>query len=185
MEGKKILLHICCGICSIHSVLKLRSEGFDILGFFYNPNIHPPQEYVRRLKVAREVSQRLGFPLLEAEYEPQEWFSLIEGLEKEREGGKRCALCFKMRLERTYKEMRQRNLSYFTTTLTISPYKNSRVINELGRLLGRDAFWEEDFKKQDGFKKTMESAKKWGLYRQNYCGCVFSRRDAGNNPEGK
>ena len=112
MRNKNLLLHICCGVCSIHSFLKLRSQGFSVVGFFYNPNIHPREEYLRRWNVARDVAEKLNFTILEAEYDPQHWFHLVKGLEEEKEGGKRCHLCFRMRLEHTYQKMKELGFIY-------------------------------------------------------------------------
>ena len=171
----EVLVHICCGVCASSVIEKLRDEKFDIKGFFYNPNICPPDEYERRLKVAREVSKILCFDLIEGSYDKNGWVKLTAGLENEPEGGKRCEECFRMRLEETYRKSKELDMSFFTTTLTVSPHKNASVINKIGKLLNGSGFSAYDFKKEDGFKRAIEFAKKHNLYRQHYCGCIYSR----------
>ncbi|MEW6096885.1 MAG: epoxyqueuosine reductase QueH [bacterium] len=174
MMKKSILLHICCGVCGSGVIERLRDEGFNVMGFFYNPNIYPEEEYKRRLEVTRQVSKILDFKLIEGEYEKDKWFKLTENLKNEPEGGKRCSVCFRMRLEKTCKKSLELNIPYFTTTLSISPHKNVLIINKIGSDLGKENFMERDFKKRDGTKLAMEFSKKYNLYRQNYCGCVYS-----------
>lgn len=173
---KEVLLHICCGICSSAPVEKLLEEGFSVKGFFYNPNIHPYEEYLRRLEVAQTISKLLDFELIIGPYDDQKWFDLVKGQEEEPEGGGRCAVCFKLRLNQTFIQMKESGIPYFTTTLSVSPHKNSRMINEIGSLLSSENFLEYDFKKEDGFKNAMDFAGKHSLYRQNYCGCLYSRK---------
>lgn len=174
MMEKNILLHICCGVCSGGVIERLREEGFKVTGFFYNPNIYPEQEYQKRLEIARQVSRIFDFELIEGNYDKNNWVKLTENLKNEPEGGKRCEVCFKMRLEETCKKGKELNISYFTTTLTVSPYKNVDVINRVGKELGKENFLERDFKKRDGAKLAMDFSKQHNLYRQNYCGCVYS-----------
>jgi len=176
VETMKIVLHICCGVCAAGVVERLTSEGHQVLGLFYNPNIHPLEEYQRRLEAAREVARRLDFPLEIGPYTTEEWFQETTSLEKEPEGGKRCEVCFRLRLKKAYLHMENQGGDAFTTTLTVSPHKSARVVNRIGREIGGESFLERDFKKQDGFKRAIELAKKWSLYRQNYCGCVYSIR---------
>lgn len=171
----KILLHICCGICAAGTVERLLSEGNQVFGLFYNPNIHPPEEHQRRLEIAHQVAQKLNFPLEVAPYQPSEWFENILGLEGEPEGGKRCETCFRLRLERAYHTMKERELDSFTTTLTISPSKSAELINRIGQEIGGNRYLIRNFKKLDGFKHSIELAKKWHLYRQHYCGCTYSK----------
>jgi predicted adenine nucleotide alpha hydrolase (AANH) superfamily ATPase len=173
---EKILLHICCGVCASPVVGKLREENFDVVGFFYNPNIHPEEEYLKRLDVAREVARILGFELIPGAYDKDLWFANTKGLENEPEGGLRCSVCFKMRLKETQKKARELNINKFTTTLTVSPHKNTKTINEMGGLISPSEFLVRDFKKQNGFKLAMEFAKRYNLYRQHYCGCIYSRK---------
>jgi hypothetical protein len=172
---KSILLHICCGICSSSAIEKLKQDGFKISGLFYNPNIHPEEEYLRRLETARTVAGILKIKLIEGVYDQKNWLAEVKGLENEAEGGRRCAICFRMRLEYSAKMAKKRGLNYFTTTLTISPHKNTNWINEIGRAVGQDYFLEYDFKKKEGFKNAIDFARRHQLYRQNYCGCIFSQ----------
>ena len=151
-------------------------EGHQVLGLFYNPNIHPLEEYNRRLEVAGKVAKELNFPLEVAPYTPEEWFKETNSLENEPEGGRRCEICFKLRLKKTYLYMVDYGWDAFTTTLTISPRKSAYVINRIGQEIGKEKFLVRDFKKKEGFKRAMELAKKWALYRQNYCGCTYSMR---------
>ncbi len=172
---KKALLHICCAVCAAGCVQKLRNDGFEVTGFFYNPNIHPEEEYRKRLEAAKDVSKSLSFELIEGSYDKDSWTLSVKGLESEPEGGKRCQICFKSRLSVTATYAKDRGFGYFATTLSISPHKNVKVINEIGRLLSLEGFLDYDFKKEDGFKKTMDFAKDHNLFRQHYCGCIFSQ----------
>jgi predicted adenine nucleotide alpha hydrolase (AANH) superfamily ATPase len=171
---KKVLLHICCGVCAFYPIDKLRNEGFYVEGLFYNPNIHPEEEYVRRKDAIEKLGQIVSVKISEGDYEFGKWLRLCQALKDEKEGGRRCYLCYELRLERTAALAKEKGFEYFTTTLTVSPHKNSKTIIELGNKLGKNAFLAIDFKKEDGFKKTMEFAKKYSLYHQNYCGCIYS-----------
>jgi len=171
----RVLLHICCGICSSSAIEKLKGDGFEVHGLFYNPNIHPEEEYRRRLEVAKAVADILRIKLIETPYEQENWLTRVKGLENEPEGGGRCAVCFKIRLEYTAKIAKEQGLNYFTTTLSISPHKNTKLINETGRTINQECFLEYDFKKGEGFKNAIDFARKHKLYRQNYCGCIFSK----------
>ena len=175
----KIVLHICCGICAAGAAESLAAEGHQITGFFYNPNIHPAQEYERRLETARKVAQKLNFPLIEGPYTPEDWLKETLSLKDAPEGGERCQLCYKIRLEKTYSYLLNCGADAFTTTLTISPHKSAEAVNRTGREIGGDKFLTRDFKKKDGFKQAMQSAMQWELYRQNYCGCVYSMKSRG------
>ena len=155
---------------------ELIGEGHQVVGFFYNPNIHPAQEYERRLEAASKVAEELNFPLEVAPYTPEEWFKETSSLEKEPEGGKRCEVCFKLRLKGTYLYMMDSGWDAFTTTLTVSPHKSTKLINQIGKEIGEDRFLARNFKKREGFKRAIQLAKQWNLYRQNYCGCIYSRR---------
>jgi len=170
----KIALHICCGVCAAGAAEKLQAEGYQVFGYFYNPNIHPRAEYLRRLEAAKKVAQELGFPLESGLYQPADWFAHVRGLEGEREGGLRCSICFGARLQRTYRYMLDSGLDAFTTTLTIGPQKSAAVVNKIGREIGGDRFLIRDFKKQAGFQRASELARKWEIHRQHYCGCIFS-----------
>ncbi|MFC2005013.1 epoxyqueuosine reductase QueH [Chloroflexota bacterium] len=173
----KVVLHICCGVCAAGVVERLTSEGHQVYGFFYNPNIHPQEEYERRLEAAYKVAEELSFPLEVGPYTPEEWFTETESLENEPEGGRRCEVCFRHRLKKTSLYLQDSGLDAFTTTLTISPQKSAAVVNRVGQEIGGDRFLVRDFKKQAGFQRASELAKKWALHRQNYCGCIYSVRE--------
>jgi predicted adenine nucleotide alpha hydrolase (AANH) superfamily ATPase len=172
----KVVLHICCAVCAAGAAERLISEGYQVQGFFYNPNIHPEEEYQRRLEAARKVAGELNFPLIEGPYALEEWLKATSTLENEPEGGRRCPICFKMRLERTYQFLLESGADYFCTTLTMGSNKSAELIGRLGQEIGGDKFLLRDFKKKEGFKRASELAKKWGLYRQHYCGCRYSLR---------
>jgi predicted adenine nucleotide alpha hydrolase (AANH) superfamily ATPase len=173
----KVLLHICCGVCAAGAVEELNREGHQVIGFFYNPNIHPAEEYQKRLEVANKVARELKFPLKAGPYKPKEWLSLTSALKGEPEGGRRCQVCYWLRLEKTRDYMFACSADAFTTTLTISPHKSAQAINKIGLEIGGDKFLVRDFKKKDGFKRAVQLAKKWKLYRQDYCGCIYSMRE--------
>lgn len=172
----KVVLHICCAVCAAGAAASLIAEGHQVYGFFYNPNIHPPEEYRRRLENACRVARELSFPLAEGPYTPDEWLRQTASLKDEPEGGQRCAVCFRLRLEKTYRYMQECGGDAFTTTLTMGSNKPAAVINQIGGLIGGDSFLKRDFKKKEGFKHALALAKKWSLYRQNYCGCIYSIR---------
>jgi predicted adenine nucleotide alpha hydrolase (AANH) superfamily ATPase len=172
----KVVLHICCGVCAAGAAEVLVNEGHQVLGFFYNPNIHPAEEYQRRLETARMVAQKMKLQLEVPAYEPEEWLSQTSSLKDEPEGGKRCQACYRLRLEKTYDYMAAYGADAFTTTLTISPHKSAQVINKIGQEIGGEKFLVRDFKKKDGFKRTVQLARQWELYRQDYCGCTYSMR---------
>ncbi|MBI4180999.1 MAG: epoxyqueuosine reductase QueH [Chloroflexi bacterium] len=171
----KVVLHICCGVCAAGVIERLISEGHEVLGFFYNPNIHPAEEYQRRLEVAHRVAKEMNFPLEVAPYTPQEWFRETVSLANEPEGGKRCEVCFRLRLKKTYFYLMNIGGEAFTTTLTISPSKSAQMVNDAGKEIGGERFLARDFKKKAGHERSVELAKKWGLYQQHYCGCQYSQ----------
>jgi epoxyqueuosine reductase len=170
----KVALHICCGVCAAGAAEKLISEGHEVFGFFYNPNIHPEEEYQRRLEAAQRVAEELKFSLKEGMYMPEDWFAEIKGLENEPEGGRRCKICFRLRLRQAHIFMQAKGLDAFTTTLTIGPQKSAEAVNRIGQEIGGDRFLIRDFKKKAGFQRASELAKKWAIHRQHYCGCVYS-----------
>ena len=173
-----ILLHVCCGPCSTH-VIELLRDTYHPIGLFYNPNLHPKDEYFRRLEAAARVSKQHRIALWVPPFDQETWLDRVRGLEDEPEGGRRCNICIRHRLEVTAWMAKAASLTVFATTLTISPRKNSRKINELGSDLSKlydIAFLEADFKKKDGFLKSVQRSKDLGLYRQDYCGCCFSIR---------
>ena len=172
----KVLLHICCGVCAAGVAERLNSEGHEVTGLFYNPNIHPAEEYDRRLEVANRVAAEFGFPLLVPPYESDEWFKEAGAQAAEPEGGKRCEVCFRLRLQKAYDYMIEQQTDAFTTTLTIGPQKSADTINRIGCEIDSEQFLVRDFKKKAGFQRTIELARQWELYRQDYCGCVYSIR---------
>jgi predicted adenine nucleotide alpha hydrolase (AANH) superfamily ATPase len=172
-----ITLHICCAVCAAGAAERLIEEGHSIHGFFFNPNIHPATEYQRRLENARIVARELNFPLFEAAYEPEKWMQETENLAGEPEGGARCNLCFQIRLEATYRFMKENGYNAFTSTLTMGSNKPAKIIDRIGLEIGGSYYLPRDFKKREGFKRATELARRWELYRQNYCGCTYSIRD--------
>ncbi len=184
-----LLLHACCAPCSSY-VLEYLNRFFRITVFFYNPNITSQDEYERRVGEIRRLVHAMPFvhpvTLKEGEYEPGCFFDMCRGLEKEPEGGKRCFGCYRLRLEKTARLARDEGFDYFTTTLSISPLKNAVKLNEIGEELAERyqvRHLPSDFKKRDGFKRSVELSAVYGLYRQNYCGCVYSRRNSGDRSE--
>ena len=175
-----LLVHTCCAPCSTYVFEKLIREDFNIEGFFYNPNIHPHEEYTRRLEELLLYSETKKYRITVKDEAPDRWYQTVLGLECDNEGGNRCKACFQLRLEETAIFASQNDFDGFTTTLTISPHKNAKVINEIGKKLEAKYgiyFLEADFKKNDGFKKSLAISQKYDLYRQSYCGCEFSIRD--------
>ncbi|MCK5450452.1 MAG: epoxyqueuosine reductase QueH [Candidatus Omnitrophica bacterium] len=173
-----ILLHICCGVCAAGAAEQLMCDGHKITGFFYGPNIHPVDEYEKRLRAAKKVADQLSFDLIEGLYDRERWFGSVKGAENEAEGGARCEICFRMRLEKTYEYFREGIFDLFTTTLSVGPMKDAEKVNSIGRELGGEKFISANFKKKDGFKRAIELAKEWDLYKQNYCGCIYSLEES-------
>lgn len=183
-SAPSLLLHSCCGPCSSY-VLEYLCRYFRITVFYYNPNITDPGEYWKRVAeqkrlIAAYNEEKKGhfIAVEEGEYEPGRFFQMAEGLEHCAEGGERCFRCYAMRLEAAAKAARQAGSGYFATTLTVSPLKNAQKLNEIGAALSKEygVFWlPSDFKKKDGYKRSIELSAQYGLYRQNYCGCVYSR----------
>lgn len=178
----RLLLHSCCGPCST-TVLTLLVEFFDITVLYYNPNIEPMAEYEHRKKeqirfIKEFNNEHINF--MDCDYNNQDFRRKVQGLEQEKEGGARCAVCFKLRLNYTASLAKKENFDYFGTTLTVSPHKNSDVINKIGSLLEKEYgvnYLYSDFKKKDGYKKSVEISKKYNLYRQDYCGCLLGRNN--------
>jgi predicted adenine nucleotide alpha hydrolase (AANH) superfamily ATPase len=177
----KVVLHICCGVCAASVAERLSNEGHEVYGFFYNPNIYPEEEYKLRLEAAHQVADELHFPLQEGPYLPEEWAKETISLENEPEGGRRCEVCFRIRLRKTYLYLLDVGGDVFTTTLTVSPHKPASVVNRIGNEIGSGRFLASDFKKKDGFRRATELARKWNLYHQNYCGCRYSLKKAANH----
>lgn len=176
---KKMLLHSCCGPCSTAVIDRLKDE-FDLTIFYYNPNIYPQQEYEKRLHEQQKYVQAAGLDVVvvDGKYDDNAAFeACCKGLENEKEGGARCNMCFAFRLEKTAQYALSHNFDIFATTLTVSPHKNAKVINEIGTNLSSKfgiEYLVADFKKQDGYLKSIRLSKAYSLYRQNYCGCKFS-----------
>ena len=178
---KSLLLHSCCAPCSSY-VLAYLNKYFNITVFYYNPNITNKEEYLKRkqeqIRLISELPSINKINILDADYKPEKFFEISKGLEDCREGGERCFKCYKLRLEATAKAAKENNFDYFCTTLTISPLKNAQKINEIGHMLGDEyqiPFLPSDFKKKEGFKKSIELSSQYNLYRQNYCGCIYSK----------
>lgn len=173
----KLLLHICCVGCGVHICETLKKD-YDIILYFFNPNIFPEDEYKIRLEEAKKISKRYKLKLVEGRYSHDAWLDLIKGHEKDPERGGRCLLCYRYRLEGAVKFAQKLGIGFFATTLTLSPHKDAKAISEIGNELAKELniiYLDKDFKKEDGFKKSCELSKKLGLYRQNYCGCEFSQ----------
>jgi len=173
---KKLLLHICCAPCSTIPIKRL-SDEYEITGYFYNPNIYPEEEYLRRLEEAKRYFKKNKIELIIEKYNPDDFYNKTKGFENEPEKGSRCYLCFELRLEKLKKYTEDNNFKFICTSLTISPHKNHLQVNKAGKnvTLGTDIiFLEENFKKKDGYKESLIISKKECFYRQNYCGCKWS-----------
>ena len=185
MAKTKILLHSCCAPCST-AVIERLSEEFDITILYYNPNIYPEEEYVKRkneeikyIEILNKTKPEISLSMLDCDYDCITFYNAVKGLENEREGGARCAVCFKVRLEKTAQLAKENGFDCFGTTLTVSPHKNAELINSIGKAIEKQEgvrFLESNFKKQNGYKRSVELSKENGLYRQNYCGCEFALR---------
>ena len=174
-----LLLHVCCGPCSTH-VIHLLRDTYHPIGFFYNPNVHPREEFYKRLEAAVRVFRQNCSSLWVTPFEQERWLETVRGFETEPEGGRRCKLCMHHRLEVTAWVARAASLQAFGTTLTISPNKKSNVINRIGINLSKSTditYLVADFKKKDGFLKSVQKSKELDLYRQDYCGCCYSMRE--------
>lgn len=175
---KRLLLHSCCSSCSAGVIEKLQPY-FEITVFYYNPNIHPDVEYLKRKNEQQKYLAKINIPFVEGSYKSEIFFKLVKGLELEIEGGRRCFKCFEMRLRETAEFGEKYNFQFFATTLTVSPYKNANNINILGCTIEKNyniKYLVSDFKKKEGYKRSLEISKKEKFYRQNYCGCVYSQR---------
>jgi predicted adenine nucleotide alpha hydrolase (AANH) superfamily ATPase len=184
-----LLLHSCCAPCSSY-VIEYLSDFFNITVLYYNPNIDSEEEYKKRAKEQQrlidEMKLKNKVELIVEEYKPEEFYSKAKGLEKEPEGGLRCKECFKLRLEKTAQLAKEKGFDYFTTTLTISPLKNSQILNEIGKEMAEKYevnYLFSDFKKKSGYLRSCELSEEYGLYRQNFCGCVFSKNKLDNNAD--
>ena len=190
VKDKKVptlLLHSCCAPCSSY-VLEYLSQYFKITIFFYNPNIYPMEEYSRRvteqkgLISALKVKHEIRF--IEGRYDTENFYNMAKGLEEEKEGGTRCFRCYELRLKEAASIAKEKGYDYFTTTLSISPHKNAQKLNEIGGKLSEEyniKYLYSDFKKKEGYKRSIELSNEYNLYRQDYCGCVFSKNERMNS----
>ena len=178
-----LLLHSCCAPCSSYCIEYL-SQYFEITVLYYNPNIYPETEYEKRKseqkRLISEMTTKYPVKMLDCDFESEKFYEMAKGLEDCRECGERCFKCYRLRLEKTVQEAKKYNFDYFTTTLTISPLKDAQKINEIGNELAKEynAQWlPSDFKKKEGYKRSIELSKVFSLYRQNYCGCIYSKME--------
>lgn len=181
-QRPSLLLHSCCAPCS-SAVLEILNRAFDITVFYFNPNIYPPEEFDRRaaeqVRLAQVLPHEGRIDVIRGAYDPRVFYDAVRGHEDDPEGGARCEICFRLRLSETARLARARGDDYFTTTLTISPLKDAQLLNAIGMDLAAEngvAWLPGDFKKKDGYRRSCALSAQYGLYRQDYCGCVFSRR---------
>jgi predicted adenine nucleotide alpha hydrolase (AANH) superfamily ATPase len=175
-QKKRLLLHVCCANCMMHPHSELKDK-YDVTFFFFNPNIYPRGEYLKRLKEVKRAARVCGVSLVSGRYEHKKWMKKTAGLENEPEGGKRCARCFEIRFEETARYAKTNGFDIFASTLSVSPHKNAKTVNDTGAGLAEKcgiSYLLSDFKKNEGFKKSMKLAGELDIYRQNYCGCIFS-----------
>lgn len=182
-----LLLHSCCAPCSSY-VLEYLNQYFDISIFYYNPNISPKSEFDYRVNEVKrligELPHENDIKFIEGEYDSSVFFDMARGMETLPEGGERCFKCYELRLRRSAQEAQKGGFDYFTTTLSISPHKNAQKLNEIGAALSEEygvKYLFSDFKKKNGYKRSCELSEQYGLYRQNYCGCVFSKAQSKSN----
>ena len=178
-----LLLHTCCAPCS-SAVIEYLANYFNITVYYYNPNISPEEEYLKRKEEQIRFLNTFKSPnkldMIDADYNYNDFLDTIKGLENELEGGKRCFKCYNLRLEKTAIKAKELGYDYFGTTLTVSPYKNSNKLNEIGSILEKKydiKYLYSDFKKKEGYKRSIELSKKYNLYRQDYCGCIYSKME--------
>ncbi len=183
VNGQTLLLHSCCAPCSSY-VIEILSNYFQITVFYYNPNISPFIEYQKRVeeqkKFIKSLKTKYKVKFIESDYDHENYLKLVEGLETVKEGGVRCFKCYEQRLEKTAIFAKKEGFDYFCTTLSVSPYKNAQKLNEIGEILEQKyqvKYLYSDFKKNNGYKRSIELSKTYNLYRQDYCGCKFSKKD--------
>ena len=179
-RDKRLLLHSCCAPCSSHCLSEL-SPQIGVTVLYYNPNLDCAGEYEKRKREQLRFLRETGLAdFLDCDYAPEEYLFSVRGLEEEKEGGARCAVCFRLRLERTAREAKARGFDYFATTLTVSPLKNAKLINTIGFAVAEEVgvkYLPSDFKKRGGYLHSVRLSEKYGLYRQDYCGCAFSKTE--------
>jgi predicted adenine nucleotide alpha hydrolase (AANH) superfamily ATPase len=181
MPKPHILIHVCCAPDALF-VFGVLKEDYEVAGFFSNSNIHPREEYDLRLEEARKVARNYGLPLIEDDYDPDAWLLLTRKFKDEPEKGRRCDVCYAARLGRTAERAAREGFDAFATVMSLSPWKKASVMNRIGRQFAARHglfFLEADFKKKDGFKKSVDLSRAHGLYRQGYCGCLYSLAAAG------
>lgn len=178
LDGKKtLLMHSCCGPCSTACIMRLK-DYFAITIVYYNPNIEPKEEYLKRKEEQKKVLKKYNIKYLDVDYDNETFRKLTSKFSDVKEGGVRCSICFGIRLKKTALLAKNYQFDYFTTTLTVSPHKNSQIINKIGENIGNSIdikFLYADFKKKEGYKRSIELAKEMNLYRQDYCGCLYSK----------
>lgn len=179
----RLLLHSCCAPCSSY-VLEYLSQYFEVIVFYYNPNIYPESEYTKRVLEQQKLISEMRFKhpvtFIAGNYDSEKFYNMARGLENVKEGGERCFKCYELRLREAAKIAKNGEYDFFTTTLSISPLKNAQKLNEIGMLLAEEYGIEyllSDFKKKNGYKRSVELSEQYGLYRQDYCGCVFSMKE--------
>lgn len=175
-DGASVLLHCCCAPCASSCIERL-AERLKVTALFYNPNIEDGEYMRRKAELIRYIGETGLADIMDCDHDTSEFYSAVKGLENCPEGGARCEKCFRLRLEKTAELAEKYNYTYFTTTLTVSPLKDADLINRIGESLGAKWLYS-DFKKRNGYLRSCKLSQKYGLYRQNYCGCVFSARDA-------
>ena len=179
-QDRRLLLHSCCAPCSSHCLSEL-SPRIGVTVLYYNPNLDCAEEYEKRKREQIRFLRETGpADFLDCDYAPEDYISAVRGLEEEKEGGARCAVCFRLRLERTAREAKARGFDYFATTLTVSPLKNAKLINEIGFAVAEEVgvkYLPSDFKKRGGYLHSVRLSEEYGLYRQDYCGCAFSKAE--------
>ena len=190
-DGERLLLHACCAPCT-SGCLEHIADKFKISILFYNPNITEEAEYIKRLnelkRFVREFKVKYPIDVIDGKYDSKLFFEISKGLEDEPERGKRCYKCYELRLKETARIAESLGFNYFTTTLSLSPHKNADWVNEIGERLDKDyntSFLYCDFKKREGYKRSIELSKEYNLYRQDYCGCIYSKRDSLKRKESK
>ncbi|HCC02598.1 MAG TPA: hypothetical protein DHW78_04135 [Ruminococcaceae bacterium] len=192
-QGKKprLLLHACCAPCSSY-VLEYLTQYFSITLFYYNPNIFPEEEYTKRVWEVKRLLQEMplssSVQFLPGNYDPKRFFEMAKGMENLPEGGERCFQCYRLRLQETAQTAKEGGFDYFASTLSISPYKNAQKLNEIGFELAKQygvAWLPSDFKKHGGYQRSIVLSHQYSLYRQNYCGCIYSAAESARRREGK
>lgn len=177
MAKQKFLLHTCCAVCS-GAVIQELLPNFEVVAYFFNPNIQPEEEYHKRKESIEKYCEKNSIQFINGQYLVDEWLEKVKALANEPEGGRRCLLCYEFRLSATAQKAKELNCHCFGSTLTISPHKKAEIINAIGKKIGFESnvlFYEADWKKQNGFQKALSISNQEGFYRQNYCGCLYSK----------